>query len=78
MSKMVPKIAVILAGGKGSRIKKYLGKKPKPLIKINNKYFLNILLRKIAKYNFEKIIIIGSFRGNLIKKECFGELQLSF
>ena len=31
---------VILAGGKGSRIRKYLGKYPKPMLKINNKHFI--------------------------------------
>lgn len=66
---MVPKIAVILAGGKGSRIKKYLGGKPKPLININKKSFLEILIRKLTRYNLDKIIIIGGFKGNLIKKK---------
>ena len=32
---------VILAGGKGSRIKEYLHGFPKPMLKFNNKYFLN-------------------------------------
>ena len=31
---------VILAGGRGSRIKKYLRNKPKPMIKFNDTYFL--------------------------------------
>ena len=35
---------VILAGGKGSRIKEYLNNKPKPMIKFNNIYFLQYLL----------------------------------
>ena len=29
---------VILAGGKGTRIKKFLGKYPKPMIKFNSKH----------------------------------------
>ena len=66
---MVPKIAVILAGGKGSRIKKYLGGKPKPLININKKSFLEILIRNLTRYNLDKIIIIGGYKGNLIKKK---------
>ena len=31
---------VILAGGKGSRIKSKLGKYPKPMIKFNSKHFI--------------------------------------
>lgn len=74
---MTPKIAVILAGGKGSRIKKYLDGRPKPMVKINKKYFLNILIRKLSRYDFEKIIIIGSFRGKLIKNE-FDSRNINF
>ena len=31
---------VILAGGKGARISKLLGKYPKPMLKFNNKHFM--------------------------------------
>lgn len=60
---------VILAGGKGSRIKKYLQKKPKPLIKINNFIFLDLLIKKICKYNFNKLYILAGYRGSQIKKK---------
>jgi len=33
---------VILAGGKGSRIKKFLKNKPKPMMKFNNIFFFTI------------------------------------
>ncbi|MDB9718835.1 HAD-IIIA family hydrolase [Candidatus Pelagibacter sp.] len=58
--------AVILVGGKGSRLGPLTKKTPKPLIKINNQVFLDILLSKILKYNFNKIYLICSF-----KKEKF-------
>ena len=60
---------VILAGGKGSRIKKYLNKKPKPLVKINNFSFLDLLIKKICKYNFNKLYILAGYRGHQIKKK---------
>ena len=37
--------AVILAGGKGTRIKKFLKDKPKPLAKIGGYYFLDNLVK---------------------------------
>ena len=40
---------IILAGGPGKRIQKFTKKTPKPLIKINNKTFLEILIRSFAK-----------------------------
>jgi len=60
---------VILAGGKGSRIKKYLKDKPKPLIKINNVKFLDYLLNNVCKYNINKIYILAGFRGEEIYKK---------
>ena len=46
---------VILAGGKGSRIKSFLGKYPKPMLKFNNKHFIQYILNVAAKYNFKSI-----------------------
>ena len=63
------KYAVILAGGKGSRIKKYLKNTIKPLIKIGNKSIIEILLKKICKYNFKKVFIIAGHKGHLLKKK---------
>jgi D,D-heptose 1,7-bisphosphate phosphatase len=76
---------IILAGGLGNRIKKFTKKLPKPLIKINNKIFLEILIRNFAKYNFENIYILAGYKGeqiykkfnkkyfNFIKVKCFIE-----
>ena len=59
---------VILAGGKGSRIKKYLNDIPKPLLKINNLYFLDYLINNISKYYINKIYILAGFKGEKIKR----------
>jgi choline kinase len=39
---MFPETAVILAGGLGIRVKKYLKRYPKSLLKIQNKFFSKI------------------------------------
>ena len=57
---------IILAGGKGSRIKKYLKKKPKPLVRLGKRYFLDYLLNNICKYQLNKIYIIAGYRGRQI------------
>ena len=58
---------VILAGGKGTRLKKKLNGLPKPLVKINNSHFLDYLLCKISKFFFANIYIISGYRGSFIK-----------
>lgn len=59
---------VILAGGKGTRIKEYLNGYPKPLVKIKNYRFLDLLIKKICKYDINNLIILAGYKGNLIKK----------
>ena len=60
---------VILAGGKGSRIRKYLGKYPKPMLSVNNKHFIQYIINKISKYNVKRIIILCGFRYNVLFKK---------
>ncbi len=57
---------VILAGGKGSRIKEYLGNKPKPMIKFNNIHFLQYLINSLSKFSFNKIYILAGFKHKII------------
>jgi len=59
---------VILAGGKGTRIKQHLNNKPKPMLRFNNIYFLRYLINNYAKYPFKKIYILTGFRSDIIFK----------
>ena len=61
--------AVILVGGKGSRLGYLTKYTPKPLIKINDQIFLDSLISKLIKYNFNNIYLLCSF-----KKEKFFRL----
>jgi|TARA_B110000211_G_scaffold6222_1_gene6941 D,D-heptose 1,7-bisphosphate phosphatase len=60
---------VILAGGKGNRIKELLGKYPKPMLKFNNKHFIQYILNNKSKYNFKRIIILCGFRSKIFFKK---------
>ena len=65
---------VILAGGKGTRIKSVLGDIPKILAPIKNKFFLDFMLAWIDK-NFNnvcyEIIIASGFGHDQVQKYCF-------
>ncbi len=65
---------VILAGGKGTRIRKYLRNNPKPLVKINHLYFLEYLINNISKFYINKIFIIAGYKGKKIFK-TFNNLE---
>ena len=66
---------VILAGGKGSRIKHLNRNMPKPMIKIGGKTFLELLINYYAKFNFENIYILAGYKGDIIKKKFHGKIQ---
>ena len=67
-SKMKKFDVVILAGGKGTRIKKLLKNNPKPLSKISHLYFLEYLINNISKFYINKIFIIAGYKGKKISK----------
>ncbi len=68
---------VILAGGRGSRISKHLNKIPKPLLKFNDKTFLQLLINHYSKYPFNKAFILAGYRGNKIY-EKFNNKNFNF
>ena len=57
---------VILAGGKGTRIKGLLKSKPKPMAKFNGKYFIEYIIQNFSKYDFRNIYILTGYKSNII------------
>ena len=60
---------VILAGGKGLRIRNLNKNKPKPLANIGGYTFLDLLLGNLSKYHFRKIFILAGYKGEKIYKK---------
>jgi len=65
---------VILAGGKGTRIKEFLGDKPKPMVKFNDIYFLQYLINSFSKFSFNKIYILTGFKHKIIFKNFHNKI----
>ena len=59
---------VVLCGGKGSRLNTLTRNKPKPILKIDNKFFLDYLVQKYQRYNIGKIFFLAGYHGDQIKK----------
>ena len=66
---------VILAGGKGSRVKKMNPYLPKPMIKFNGVSFLQILINHYSKFDIENIYIIAGYKGDIIKKKISQQIS---
>lgn len=66
---------VILAGGKGSRVKEMNPYLPKPMIKFNGINFLQILINHYSKFDIENIYILAGYKGKIIKKKFHNKIQ---
>jgi NDP-mannose synthase len=62
--------AVILAGGKGARLRPYTTTFPKPLMPIDDLPILEIVLRQLAHYGFERVIITTGHLAEMIRLFC--------
>lgn len=64
--------AVFLVGGLGTRLGALTAARPKPLMEINGRPFLEYLLRSTVRYGFKKSLFLCGYRGDLIR-EYFGD-----
>jgi NDP-sugar pyrophosphorylase family protein len=64
------KRAVILAGGKGTRLKPYTVSLPKPLVPVGDMPILEIIIRQLAKSGFDHITITVNHMADIIRAFC--------
>lgn len=61
------KEAVIIAGGKGTRLKKYLNNIPKPMVEIDGLPLIHRQINQIIKYGYTKVSVLVSYKSEIIK-----------
>jgi NDP-mannose synthase len=64
------KRAVILAGGKGTRLKPYTISLPKPLVPVGDMPILEIIIRQLTKSGFDHITITINHMADIIRAFC--------
>ena len=62
--------AVILAGGKGTRLRPYTVVLPKPLMPIGEYPILEVVIRQLARQGFDRITIAVNHQAQLIIAFC--------
>lgn len=72
------KKALILAAGRGSRLKNLTSNKPKPLLKIFKKTLIEMLIDKLYDLNFNKIVVITGYKADRIKKKLKNKVKYHF
>jgi NDP-mannose synthase len=66
----VSKRAIILAGGKGARLRPYTVVLPKPLMPIGDYPVLEIIIRQLAFHGFDHITLTVNHQAEIIKAFC--------
>lgn len=61
------KTAMILAAGRGERMRHLTANCPKPLVQINHKTFLDIILDKVADDGIQTVVVNTCYKAEMIK-----------
>lgn len=67
-----PRQAVILAGGKGTRLKPLTDNMPKPMVRFHGKPFLEYLIRQVKEEGFDKVLLLLGYYPEVIQ-DYFGD-----
>jgi NDP-sugar pyrophosphorylase family protein len=60
---MTVRRAVILAGGKGTRLRPHTAVLPKPLVPVADRPILELVIRRLALHGFTRIDLSGGHSG---------------
>lgn len=73
---------VILCGGLGTRLKGIVSDRPKPMVEIKGRPFLDILIGYISGFGFKHFILCAGYKGDFIERyyrtKGSGDLKISF
>ncbi|MCI8515889.1 MAG: NTP transferase domain-containing protein [Hungatella sp.] len=64
--------AILLAGGLGTRLRSVVSDRPKPMALIQEKPFMEYVIRELAKQGIDQIIFAVGYKGSMVE-EYFGD-----
>lgn len=71
------KQALILCGGKGTRLGIITKKTPKPILKINSKKFLDYLIHNLSRHGIKEIVLLCGYKSKIIFKHYHNKNYLN-
>src|SRR6185503_20505255 len=70
MTLIPPTQAVILAGGRGTRLGPLTESRPKPMVEIHGKPFLAYQIEQLRDQGFERILLLLGYLPEVIQSYC--------
>ena len=67
-----PRQAVILAGGRGERMRPLTDDRPKPMIEFHGRPFLAYMIEMLRDAGFESVLLLLGYRADVIQ-DYFGD-----
>jgi histidinol-phosphate phosphatase family protein len=67
-----PRQAVILAGGRGTRLRPLTDDRPKPMVEVNGRPFLEYLVELLRDQGIERILLLLGYRADVVQ-DHFGD-----
>jgi NDP-sugar pyrophosphorylase family protein len=61
---------VVLAGGRGSRLRPYTAVLPKPLMPVGDDPILAVILQQLAVFGFTRVTLAVNYQAEIIKAYC--------
>jgi D-glycero-alpha-D-manno-heptose 1-phosphate guanylyltransferase len=59
---------IVLCGGKGTRLRGVVDDRPKPMVEVNGRPFLDILLDYFASFGLKRFILSAGYMGEFIER----------
>ena len=64
--------AILLAGGLGTRLRSVVSDRPKPMALIQEKPFMEYVIRELKRHGIDEIIFAVGYKGTMVE-EYFGD-----
>lgn len=68
----LPMMAVVMAGGEGTRLRPLTANQPKPLLPVVNRPIMEHVLRLLKRHGFDQTVVTVQFLASLVRT-CFGD-----